>query len=174
MLQHQTIIAIVSIVPLAACASLSPKDVSDPSTITISQALQEIGKGFAAMSTELQGRKLGFYPCSALITFNVTANANDGGKLVLDLSASPAAGYEKALVNFGAKANVEQTAAASGTRGNVISIAMYNPGCIPKDTLAHDNPELVGEAAAGMSRGLPDDGPPLDLPVPTANVKPSS
>ena len=170
MVRRNTRFALVTIASLTACTSLSPKEVSDPSTITVSQALQEIGKGFAAMYNELQGRKLGFYPCSAIVTFNVTANANDGGKLVLDLSASPAAGFEKSLIDFGAKANLEQAAAASAARGNVVSIAMYNPGCIPKDTLAYDKPELVGEAAAGMSRGLPS-GPPLDLPIPTANVR---
>jgi len=70
----------------------------------------------------------GLYPCKATVTFNVAADATTGNTLVIDANIKPAASYG---LEF--KESLEQSAKAS--RGNVITIDMVNPYCLPKDTL---------------------------------------
>ena len=137
---------------LTACASLTPPQVADPKDITISEAMKEIGAGFAAMDNELESRVLGLYPCKVKVTLNVKASAKDAGKLVLDLSTKPRVleGLETPA-DPAAKARLEKSGEAAAERGNTVDIEMYNPGCLPKDTLGYAKPKEIGNARDGMA-----------------------
>ena len=43
-----------------------------------------------------------------------------------------------------------QEAGATVNRDNTINIELYNPGCLPKDTLVYEKSSQVGEGMAGM------------------------
>ena len=137
---------------LAACASLAPDDVVDPHDVTVSQAMKEIGVGFTELQKELGSQVLGLYPCKVKVTLNVKASAKDSGKLVLDLSTKPR--VLEGLQTPGdsaAKAGFEKSGEAAAERGNTDDIEMYNPGCLPKDTLGYAKPDKVEAARDGMA-----------------------
>ncbi|TAN70488.1 MAG: hypothetical protein EPN17_05055 [Methylobacter sp.] len=124
---------------LTACAAFSPNEIANPSKLTVDQAMESIGLGFQKMKTALDGNKLGLWPCKVTTTLNVTANADQGGKLVLDTTIKPPADVVTAEI----KGHAEQTNNSSATRGNTINIELYSAACIPKDTLGYDKPEKV-------------------------------
>lgn len=127
------------ITSLTACAAFSPNEIADPSTLTIDEAMESIGEGFQKMKTKLDGNKLGLWPCKVTTTLNVSANADKGGKLVLDTTIKPPADIVTAEI----KGNVTQANNSSATRGNTVNIELYSAACIPKDTLGYDKPEKV-------------------------------
>ena len=82
------------------------------------------------------------------MNFNVKASEDQKGKLVLDLP-----------IIIGAKggAKVEHESGSDAERGNVVNIEMYNPGCLPNNTLGFNKPEKVLAAGEGMKlRGVVD------------------
>jgi hypothetical protein len=127
------------VISLAGCAAFSPNEVADPSHLTIDNAMQSIGEGFIKMQAALSGNKMGLWPCRVTTTLNVTANADQGGKLVLDTTIKP----PSEVVTAEIKGHAEQTNNSSATRGNTISVEMYNAACIPKDTIGYDKPDKV-------------------------------
>ena len=137
---------------LTACAPFSPRDVASPQEVTITKALEDIGKGFSQMKQALGAQVLGLYPCEVKVTLNVKASATEAGGLVIDLSSKPRSieGHS-APVDPAAKVGLEKSGEASAERGNTIDIRLYNPGCLPKGTLGYENPEAVGQARAGMA-----------------------
>ena len=128
------------IVLLAGCASFSPNEVANPSQLTIDNAMQSIGEGFIKMQAALSGNKMGLWPCRVTTTLNVSASADQGGKLVLDTTIKPPSDVVTAEI----KGHAEQANNSSGTRGNTISVEMYNVACLPKDTIGYDKPDKVG------------------------------
>ena len=88
---------------MAGCAVFTPADVTKPSAITIPAAMSDVGRGFHDMKAELVKEdpsfSLGLYPCMVTVNFNVTADAKQQGKLVLDLSVKPPSGLANGGVN---------------------------------------------------------------------------
>ena len=131
-----------SSVVLSSCSAVLQPPVVDPKDVTISQAMKDIGMGFSELSAELGGRKLGVFVCKVTMAFNIKASGNQEGKLVLDLPK---------IGGIGASVNVEHKSGSDAERGNVINIEMYNPGCLPTNTLGFDKPDKVEAASSGMS-----------------------
>ncbi len=143
-------ILIIALLP--GCASMLPRDVVEPKDVTVSEALKDIGKGFANLDTELGDKVLGVYPCKITVNLNLKASAEDKGKIVIDLSTKPrvAEGISTPL-DPAAKANFERSGEAAAERGNTISVEMYNPACLPNNTLGYEKPEKIDDAMEGMA-----------------------
>ena len=135
------IVSILLSLSLTSCSTFKPDDIVPiPSNLTVSEALADIGAGFSRMKKELDENKLGVFPCKITVDFNVTAGAGDSGELVLNLSSATSS----------STANLESKSNSNAQRGNTVRIEMYNPGCLPKDTLGSMNPEKVKDAMSGM------------------------
>ncbi len=160
MTSRQTLaILLVLCIPLeTACAAFSPKDVANPTNLTVESALRDVGAGFAAMQREVRQQpnmKLGLFPCKVTVSLNVTASADQGGKLTLDASTAPTTTQATVISNtFSAAGHVEQTNTSSATRGNNVVVELYSVPCIPKDTLAGTAPDKVSAVLAGATSGL--------------------
>jgi hypothetical protein len=155
---------------LTACGGLKPKDVAEPSQLTIDNAMASIGRGFFKMHQELGGQdtradphknilapaeqeaqrlKLGLWPCKVTATLNVTAGATESRDLVLDLNVK--APVEVVNASLSGKADLKN--ASSGSRGNVITIEMYSAACLQEKTLGYDKPEKVKDVVEGLRKG---------------------
>ena len=149
---YLAISAVLCTTVLTACTTFRPDDVAKPKDITVAKALEDIGAGFSAMKRELDSQIIGVYPCAIKVSLNVSASATDEGKLVIDFATKPRV-LEGVTTpgNPAATLRGEASAKSSAGRGNTINIEMYNPGCLPKDTLGFQNPDKVGNAAEGMA-----------------------
>lgn len=88
--------------------------------------------------------KLGLFPCKVTVNLNVTASADQGGKLVLDASTAPTTVAQNTVSRaVTATGHFEQSNNSSATRGNTVIVEMYSIACTPKDTLAGANPDKV-------------------------------
>lgn len=159
---HKVYISLLATFSLSACAAFSPNEVAQPSKLTIADAMADIGTGFANLKRSItqydSDYKIGMWPCKVAVTLNVTANAEMGGKLVLDTSLKAPA----KVVDGSITGHAEQTNTSSAARGNTISIDMYNVACIPNNTLAYDKPDKV--IVVGKSLGAIRDGAPTFVP----------
>lgn len=102
--------------------------------------------------------KLGLFPCKVTVNLNVTASAEQGGKLVLDASTAPTTlAQSSATRTVSASGHFEQFNNSSATRGNSVVVEMYSIACTPKETLAGAHPDKVGavtkEAVEGTITG---------------------
>ncbi len=133
----------VSAVSMSGCTSFSPGDLARPGSVTVENAMVDIGKGFSGMNRELKAgkTKLGIDVCKVTVNFHVTSGADKSGTLVLDLKAAPPATSTVTTVSAGA--NLTQTNTSHTDVGNMIDIEMYNVACLPKDTLGYDKPGKV-------------------------------
>jgi hypothetical protein len=115
-------------VALFGCADYGPNQVAKPTDITIEQAMVQVVDGIAAAKKEAMAKKvvLGIATCSVVSTFNVTAQANNGGKLVLDATIKA-----PAPVNAGFGATGEQNSSATSSRGNTVVITLTSESCLP-------------------------------------------
>ena len=137
---------------LPGCASMLPSDIVEPKEVTVSEALKDIGKGFANLDAELGEKILGVFPCKIAVNLNLKASAKDQGKIVIDLSTkSPVVEGVSTPLNPAAKANVERSGEATAERGNTISVEMYNPACLPNNTLGYEKPDKINDAMEGMA-----------------------
>jgi hypothetical protein len=137
---------------VGGCAAFSPNEVAKPSTLTIENAMGDIGAGFVKLKGNLEqnpGLKLGLWPCKVTVSLNVTANADMGGKLVLDTTIKPPA----KVVDASITGHAEQTNNSSATRGNSVDIELYSIACLPKDTLGFDKPDKMGLVVAPLEQG---------------------
>ena len=135
---------------ITGCAAFSPNEVAKPSTLTIANAMGDIGEGFLNMRATLDKNpnlKLGLWPCKVTATLNVTANADMGGKLVLDTSIKPPV----KVVDASITGHAEQTNNSSATRGNTVDVELYSAACLPKDTLGFDKPDKVSTVGGAMT-----------------------
>lgn len=144
--------AVIVALTLASCTSLTPEEIVDPKDVTVSEALKDIGLGFQQLRHEMEDEAIGVYACKIEIDLNVKASANEKGSLVLDLATEPRQleGISTAL-DPAVKAKAEQTNEADAERGNKIKIEMYNPACLPNNTLGYNNPDKIGLAMKGMA-----------------------
>ena len=153
---------------LSACTAMKNllrKDApAQPKDVTVTEALKDIGVGFSGLREALGENILGVYPCKITVSLQVKTSINEQGKGVLALSA-PAE-----VVTAGIEA--EQSRSTTSARGNTINIEMYNPGCLPKDTLGYRKPEKIVDAMKGMAvkESNPDSEKPQDHGVPD-NIK---
>lgn len=144
---------------VTSCASFSPKEVGQPTSLTVESALTDVGRGFAGMKSYLRDNnlKLGLYPCKVTVNLNVTADAAQGGQLVLDASTAPAATATSTAINtFSASGNFTQTNSSSAHRGNTVVVEMYSAACTPKETLGGANPDKIAAAGKGMAQTVSD------------------
>lgn len=145
---------------LSGCSAFSPNEVAQPSKLTISDAMADIGEGFAKLKENITKNdpnlRVGLWPCKVGVTLNVTANAEMGGKLVLDTSLKPPV----KIVDASLTAHAEQSNTSSASRGNTVSIDMYNVACIPNNTVGYDKPEKIKDLGDAMIRNNGGYGPP--------------
>ncbi len=103
--------------------------VAKPSSISVVQALTDVGAGLAAMKiAELQaltnavlGGKsdyiTGLFPAEVVVTFNVTASASNTNALVIDLNAGPFPS-----IPVGGKVGGALSSQSAASRGNQITL----------------------------------------------------
>lgn len=143
----------------SGCAAFSPKDLAQPTSLTVEHALVDVGAGFAGMKNELRrngDQKLGLYPCKVTVNLNVTASADQGGKLVLDASTAPTSVATSTLTNtVSGSVHAEQTNSSSATRGNTVAVELYSIACLPAGTLGQVNPDKVAIVTKAADEGLP-------------------
>ena len=142
--QIKSLALMISIATISGCG-LSSKEVADPSELTVSAAMADIGRGFSELEQN-KSRQLGLYPCKVTVNLNVTASATDNSKLVIDRNMSPVGQTIGTATTT--NANLELGNTSTGSRGNTIAVELINPVCLPKGTLGADNPgkvkDLVG------------------------------
>jgi hypothetical protein len=142
-------VALVALLP--GCAAFSPDDLAEPGTITVADAMADVGRGFKAMKTELDAYgplKTGLRPCKVTVNFNVSAKASMGGQLTLQASTQPTQTQTTQITNtVNASGTFTQTNTSEATRGNVVVVELYSLACTPKDTLATINPTAIGTVA---------------------------
>jgi len=114
------------------------QQVAKPSDITLVQAMKEVGEGLAAMRQAQGDIRTGLIAESAQVTFKISADATNGGKLKVDLAA-PA-------VNDGVGIGGELSADRSSGRSNTVTVNFKNLLTLPKDS--------VGYAVVGAQIGL--------------------
>ena len=150
--RHPVLPVISCFTLLNACAALTPAEVVDPEEVTVSEALEDIGKGFSKMDTALGETVLGLYPCEVKVTLNLKVSAKDTGKLVIDVSSKPGIleGHSTP-VDPATKTGIEKFGEAVAERGNTIDLRLYNPSCLPKGTLGYEKPDAIGQAREGMA-----------------------
>ncbi len=118
---------------LSGCAVFSPKDLVEPSQVTLEQALTSVGEGLYKMKQAQQDMKTGLIAESVQVTFKLAASAKDSGKLTIDLSKTVDVAPVKKETSLGG----EQSSSSEATRSNEIAIKFVNLLTIPKDTLAY-------------------------------------
>lgn len=116
---------LLCVILLSGCAGR----VSQPSEITLENALEQVGRGLAKMRNAQGDAKTGMIAESAVVTFNIAADSEGGGDLKLDLSA-PA-------VSDGVGVVGNLNSSQSSNRSNVITVTFKNILVIPKDTVGH-------------------------------------
>jgi hypothetical protein len=141
---RQVIAACLAAWGLAGCATFGPRDVAEPSDITIKAAMHEVAEGLVELRKELDREKMkvGLLVDEVNVNFNVTANATDTRKLSIDLSNGAAT---TSVINAAFKASDELV--ATGARGNTVQIKLKN---IYTATLA---PGAAGAASGGAAKG---------------------
>lgn len=113
----------------------TPQRLVDSPNLTLSAALKDVGRGFASLEEELGERTLGLFPCSLTVSLNVRASANEQGQLVVDSQAGT---------------RFEGGRESEASRENEVQIGLYNPACVPSDTVGYENPTSVGALKSGM------------------------
>jgi hypothetical protein len=137
-----SILAIVII--LSGCVSMNPKQVAEPSEITLACAMKQLGAGFQEMAHAQGGLKTGLIASEASVTFNVTASAKDSSKLAIDLSFAPIKPYPK-TGNLGG----ELADSSEGQRGNTITVKFVSLLSFAKDANAANIGKLINAINEG-------------------------
>ncbi|MGN8247701.1 hypothetical protein [Pseudomonas sp. SMV7] len=140
---------------LALCAgALSGcfQQIVKPSEITLVDAMTQVGQGLTAMRQAQGDVKTGMIAESAEVTFKISADQTNGGKLKLDLS--PPAVSDG--VGVGGELSGERIAA----RSNTVTVKFKNVLALPKDS--------VGFAVAATQIGYTSDAAGAKPPTPAA------
>lgn len=132
---QKTIIVGAFLLALAGCFTGRQTSPTPPSEIAISKALADIADGFRTMDKLLGPQTLGLFPCSLTVSLTVAASANESGGLVL--------GEPEAI-------RVEASGEAAESRQNEVSVGLYNPACVPADTVGFEHPTSLGDVTSGM------------------------
>ena len=130
------------LIPLGGCAAFSPSDLVPANSVTIEQAMEDVGSGFVKLNRKLQEGDIrtGMIACSTNITFNVSAKADQNGKMTLALHPG------SAITALGANSGftAEQTNNSHAERSNAVTIELVHAACIKKDTLGFQSPDKIG------------------------------
>ena len=151
-------LTLATVATLTACSNPPPVELVGRKDVSVAKALQDIGRGFRSLSSELDGAVLGVVPCKISMVLVVKASATEDNTLAIGISEAPAEIVGKSVqidadskvdtLGFGVIGSREGQATAN--RDNTITIELYNPGCLPKDTLGYDKPSDVKSAMTGM------------------------
>ena len=114
----------------------------------------DIGAGFANLKKGITqddaNFRTGLYACKVTVTLNVTASAEAGGGLVVDTTLRP----PRTAVDTSATVHLDQTNKSSAQNTNSIAIEMYNPACIPSETVGFNTPDKVDALTLSMMQGV--------------------
>lgn len=154
MLKNRPLLLAALAASCSGCASFSPSDLATPSKLTVSDAMLDIGTGFANLKKGItqddSDFRTGLYPCKVTVTLNVTASAEAGGGLVIDTNLKP----PPTVADAGATVQLNQTNTSSAQNTNNIAIELYNPACIPAGTVGYNTPEKVDALTTSMKSGI--------------------
>ena len=150
------IVAIVIIMNgISGCASYGV--VPEPGKITLQAAMKEVATGLNEMyAIRKDHPKSGLLPAEVTVVFNISAKANDEGKLYVEAGATPADVLKIAKIGAEAASKIE------ASRGNTVTIKFTNILFAPKETLVmtkspEDIAKLLGitvlEATLDPSKG---------------------
>ncbi|CDX21358.1 hypothetical protein MPL3356_350075 [Mesorhizobium plurifarium] len=133
---------------IAGCGTYTPREVADPSAITLKAALVDVADSLNEMRARTDSRdKFGLIPDEVTVTFNIAAHGTNTGKLNVTASGVPLG-----PATLGASA--ENTQVADSNRGNQIVIKLKN---IATADLSKGNKTLVDRCFVI--------NPPKDCPV---------
>jgi hypothetical protein len=153
---NKMVLGLPLIVLLMAGGGCATRVVSNPSRITLDEALATVARGLVRMHQieQAEAAKLGqtnfltgLVPAEADVTFTIAASGSDSSKLYLELSPVPSAGPGKAGAELGSS--------YEASRGNQITIKFKNILLEPdKNLLGSKSPEEI----AKLLRTLQDGG----------------
>lgn len=129
-------------VAAAGCSSYRPADIAQPPRITLREALVDVVDALNAARerSEHHRERTGLNPCGVTAVFNVAARATDGGRAELGLSVAPP------VVPVGVTAAGELSRTAEASRGNVVTVHLTSPACLPEGTLGATRPDRIVQA----------------------------
>lgn len=131
--------SILAPIVLSGCGTFTPKEVADPRAITLNDAMIDVADSLNDMRAKAERRgNFGLIVDEVIVTFNVSSQATNTGKLSVTASNVPVAGGV-----LGASA--ENTLVATGIRGNQITITLKN--LATADTSKATNRKLVDRCA---------------------------
>lgn len=145
------------------------QQVVKPSEITLVDAMTQVGQGLTAMRQAQGDVKTGMIAESAEVTFKISADQTNGGKLKLDLSP-PA-------VSDGVGAGGELSSERTSARSNTVTVKFKNVLSLPKDSVgfavAATQIGYMPEAAGGKPpASAAADGKGGGAPAPTLGAGP--
>lgn len=133
---------------LVGCGTYTPREVADPSAITLKAALVDVADSLNEMRARTQPRdKFGLIPDEVTVTFNIAAHGTNTGKLNVTASGVP-------LSPGTLGASADNTQVAESNRGNQIIVKFKN---IATADLSKGNKTLVDRCFVN--------NPPKDCPV---------
>lgn len=112
----------------SGCASWGPRDIVQPSEVTLENAMKSVGTGLQLMRDAQGEVKSGLIPTQVEVKFDLAASAKDAGKLTIDMTKDGA----KTDISAGA----EKSSEAEAKRGNTITITFKNILTLSKDDFA--------------------------------------
>ncbi|BCG72059.1 hypothetical protein MesoLj113a_32170 [Mesorhizobium sp. 113-1-2] len=112
---------VLAIVPgaLTGCGTYTPREVANPPTITVQQALNDVGDGLNGLRAKTNG-KYGLIVDEVNVSFNISSKATSDGKLGITTDKIPIGGGGLLGVT------ASQDLANESNRGNQISIKLKN------------------------------------------------
>lgn len=105
---------------LAGCGTYTPREVADPTSITLRDALIDVADSLEAMRQQTRPRdKFGLIPDEVTVTFNIQAHGTNTGHASLNVNGSPIPG-----TTLGG--TIENTLVSDSNRGNQIVVKLKN------------------------------------------------
>jgi hypothetical protein len=135
---QKAVLGIIIAASLSISACATHKVVPDASSISLQDAMKSVGEGLKQMKDAQGNLTTGLLPSEVVVTFNVTASASDGSKLVITSSTQ----VPQLPVSVGFTGDL--SSAISAARGNVVTIKFTNLLFAPeKQFLTSGKPEEI-------------------------------
>lgn len=152
---------------LGGCAA--NQEIVDPSKVTLEQALVDTVDALAEARQRSMERNtnFAFYGCTVTASFNVSATQTVGTKLALSATGGPPAAIAPISINLSGSRETSD----SGTRGNVVTVVLATPGCLPNPKAFEATRAVIKTAKSGQVERLrttpaPGAARPATPPVP--------
>lgn len=119
------ILVVGAMLACAGCAA--PNPVPEPNAITLTDALVSTVDALNAAYRESHKKGnvvFGYYPCTVVATYNISATGLTDNKLALGASGGIAQGVSLS-------ANVSAEKSYTGTRGNQVTLVFASRDCLP-------------------------------------------